>query len=201
MDYDDLGMFATPVDTAVIRTPATGPDPLNVLAFVRFRAAGAVGELVERDKLYRVRVSFLTKFIIDGFSQAQHDWYVANTLVSATCSLTAMNEVDDTGFVMAIDAIRPFIDLSGALGFTVDHAIQSGELCSLSMKGSAYVACFEPARERPRTHSYRQSGSLPAAALDQRLWPRYTQGRPSLVQQDPALRMNPSKFKKIDEGC
>ena len=173
MDYDDLGMYDKPVDTAVIRTPATGPDPLNVLAFVRFRAAGAVGELVQRDKLYRVRVGFLTKFVIDGYNQADHDWYVANTLVSATVSLTAMNIVDDTSFVMAVDAIRPFIDLSGALGFTVDHAIQSGELISFSMKGSAYVACYEPVREPQKTRTYRQSGALASAIVEQRFWPGF----------------------------
>jgi len=48
----------------------------------------------------------LTKFAIDGYSQAEHEWYERNTLVSATVSLTMMNIVDNMGFVMAVDAIQ-----------------------------------------------------------------------------------------------
>ena len=164
MGYEDIGMLPKPVDTAVIRTPATGPDPLNVLAFVRFRTGGVDIHYAEREKLYRWRVGFLTQFMIDGFTQADHEWYQSNTLVSATASLTMMNIYDDTSFVMAVDAITPFVDLSGALGFTVDLAIMSGEEITFSVRGTAYVACFEPQREPMKTRDYHQGGALPSAS-------------------------------------
>jgi hypothetical protein len=193
MSYVDLGTYSKPVETAVIRTPAAGPDPLNVLAFVRFRAAGADVQSYQTD-LYRTRVRFLTKFAIDGYSQAEHEWYERNTLVSATVSLTMMNIVDNMGFVMAVDAIQPFLDLTGALGFIVDSAIQGEDYVTFSMKGAAYVACYEPQRERRKEGKYMQRGALASSIADQQLWPMVSGHRPMglSIRDEATLRVGNS---------
>jgi hypothetical protein len=161
----DLVKLPAPVETEVIRTPAAGPDPLNTLAFVRCAGGGADVATNRVDTLYRYRVHFLSKFRIDGFAQANIDWYRANTLVSATAFVRLYNETEDTNFVCAVDAIVPFIDLDGSLGFEVDLA----QLCggpalfgvtpeiSFGFNVSAYVLLFEPRVELPKPGKFRRN--------------------------------------------
>lgn len=147
-----------PVETAVIRTPAAGPEPLNTLAFVRCAGAGVEIDTDRSDELFTYRVHFLSKFQIAGFTQTNIDWYRANTLVSATAVVNLYNATNDTNFACAVDAVAPFIDLTGALGFDVDLAHLVGPLgvleheldVSFDFKVSAYVLLFEPITEMPR---------------------------------------------------
>jgi len=148
----------TPVETEVIRTSASGPEPFNTLAFMRCAGAGVEIDTDRADTLFTYRVHFLSKFQIDGFTQANIDWYRANTLVSATAVVNLYNATNDTNLVCAVDAVAPFIDLTGALGFDVDLAHLVGALgvfeheldIAFDFKVSAYVLLFEPRREMPR---------------------------------------------------
>lgn len=156
-----------PVATEVIRTPVSGPEPLNVLAFVRCSGGGADIAATRVDTLFAYRVHFLSKFLIDGFAQANIDWYRANTFVSATAFVQMYNATDDTSFVFAIDAINPFIDLTGALGFEVDLAQLFGGAglfsgtpeISFTTDVSAYVLLFEPQKQMPRFGGVRRVSS------------------------------------------
>lgn len=148
----------TPVETEVIRTSASGPEPFNTLAFMRCAGAGVEIDTDRADTLFTYRVHFLSKFQIDGFTQANIDWYRANTLVSATAVVNLYNATNDTNFACAVDAVAPFIDLTGALGFDVDLAHLVGALgvfeheldIAFDFKVSAYVLLFEPVTEMPR---------------------------------------------------
>ena len=155
------------VATEVIRTPVSGPEPLNVLAFVRCSGAGADIAANRVNTLFTYRVHFLSQFLIDGFTQANVDWYRANTFVSATAFVQMYNATVDTNFVFAVDAINPFIDLTGALGFEIDLGQLSGQAgvfgatpeVSFTTHVSAYVLLFEPQTQVPWFGGVRRVGT------------------------------------------
>jgi hypothetical protein len=152
-----------PARTEIIRTPASGPDPANTLAFVRCTGSGGdVG--ISTSELARFEVEFKSKFKIDGFLQAKYDWYLQNTMVSATGVIRLMNTTTDLEFLFALDSCTPFIDLDGTLGFKCVVAMQIDGLglfektaeIDFSYNVSAYVLLFEPRAELPPSGLQRQ---------------------------------------------
>ena len=147
--------MATPpvAKTKIIRTPATGPEPANQLVFLRCRVPGAdVGVAVD-DQLVQWESHFLTEFRLDGYTQANFDWYVENTLVSATASLKLMNTTTDLTFLLGIDTVEPELEQrDGTLGFRCrlaakfqnDAIFASREEIALVATLTAYVLCWEP---------------------------------------------------------
>jgi hypothetical protein len=146
-----------PMKTRMIRTPVTGPDPANTLVHLEGRAPGLDGGGI-RGKWDRQELAFLSEFRIDGYQQADHEWYLENTLVSATAMLRMLNTETDLVFAFAVDRIEPSLALDGTLGFTIaysqyidDDAVfpPTGMVTQLGATVSAYVLCFEPRAERP----------------------------------------------------
>jgi hypothetical protein len=140
----------------MIRTPASGPEPANTLAYIAGKARGndQSGILGRWD---RVALKFRTEFKIDGFVQAQLEWYKANTLVSATAMLRFLNTTTDLQFGFAIDRVEHFIDPDGTLGFVCEQAcfadddawFGGGEEIVFNYALSAWILLYEPRTERP----------------------------------------------------
>jgi hypothetical protein len=145
-----------PVPTYIIRTSADGPKPANTLAFLECRASGA-DIAIDRTDLVRWQTQFKSQFRIDGYLQAKHDWYLANTFVSATGMLRLASTTTDFEFVIALDSIDPFIDLDGVLGFNCQFALQIDGLDLFETSAGldavwnvcAYVLLFEPQPDLP----------------------------------------------------
>lgn len=148
------------VETRILRTPAAGPEPCNTLAFLRCLVPGLdVGVAVDGETV-RAVVSFQTEFRLDGYLQSQFEWYKANTLVSATASLKALNTTTDLTFLLAVDKVEAELrQLDGGLAFHVtcaammqNDALFAGyEEVVLTAALTAYVLCYEPRAERPPT--------------------------------------------------
>jgi hypothetical protein len=151
-----------PIDTRMIRTRATGPEPCNTLVFLRCLHPG-LGVGVPNDELTRSTIRLQTAFRPDGYAQAQYPWYRDNTLVSATASLKLINTTTDLSFLFAVDAITPVLsEVDGGLGFDLDLAswFQNDALfgaaeLAMTVAITAYVLCYEPRSERPPSGSQR----------------------------------------------
>jgi hypothetical protein len=152
------------VETRILRTPAAGPEPCNTLAFLRCLVPGMdVGVAVDGETV-RTVVSFQTEFRLDGYLQSQFEWYKANTLVSATASLKALNTTTDLTFLLAVDKVEAELrQLDGSLAFHVtcaammqnDALFAGHEEVVLTAALTAYVLCFEPRAERPPSGAQR----------------------------------------------
>jgi hypothetical protein len=153
------------MDTSMIRSRATGPEPCNTLAFIRCRVPG-IDVPTNNGKLERRTMKFLTEFRIDGYVQSEHLWYVENTHVSATASLRYINTTTDMHFCVAVDKVTPELQKTdGRLAFLVDLAAYmqvdswpSGynEIAFIASL-TAYVLCFEPRVELPPSGSQRST--------------------------------------------
>ncbi|HEX2853748.1 MAG TPA: hypothetical protein VHO24_10960 [Opitutaceae bacterium] len=145
-----------PIATDIIRTPVAGPQPANTLAFIQCRASGA-DIATSSDDLTQFTVEFKSKFQIDGYLQAKHDWYLANTFISATGMLRVLSTTTDFEFVIALDSVDPFIDLDGMVGFTCGFGLQLDGLgffeksaaLDMTCNVCAYILLYEPVAERP----------------------------------------------------
>lgn len=143
--------------TRIIRSAAAGPEPCNTLAFLRCNVPGIDVPLVD-DEVARDTIHFQTEFRIDGYLNSQYQWYLDNTLVSATASLRFINTTTDMQFLMAVDTVTPDLEQQdGTLTFKVDMAAYmqddawfgGGEELVITASLTAYVLCFEPRPERP----------------------------------------------------
>jgi hypothetical protein len=140
-----------PVHTDIIRILASGPSPANTLVFLSCRASGA-DISISRTDLVRFEVEFKTKLHIDGFKQAQYEWYVDNTKVSATGMIRLANTTTDMEFLVALDNIQSFLDLDGGLGFKCQFGLRIDGLGLLERTAGidmvcdvcAYLLVFEP---------------------------------------------------------
>jgi len=154
----------TPMKTAMIRTPASGPEPANTLAYIAGKARGDAHPWVF-GHWNRVAMKFRTEFKIDGFVQAQHEWYQASTLVSATAMLRFLNTTTDLQFGFAVDRVEHFIDPDGTLGFVCEQAafadddawFGGGEEIVFNYALSAWILLYEPRAERPPSGRQRPS--------------------------------------------
>lgn len=168
---------ALPMRTRMIRTPVTGPDPANTLVHLEGKARG-FDQMGTFGRMHREDIHFRTELQIDGYEQARHDWYLDNTLVSATAMLRMLNTETDHIFTFAVDAVAPVLELDGTLAFVVslaqlidDEAIfpSTGVMAQMGVTISAYVLCTEPRAERPP--SGRQRG----------IWATVDRAQPELV--------------------
>lgn len=159
----DIVAHPTPVRTRILRTPAAGPDPLNTLVYIDCEVAGAQGR-GQYGEWYGVRDQFKTEFKIDGFQQQNYDWYLENTLISATVMLRWFTTTTDLRFSGGLDEIIPSLGQDGTLGFETLWSIyvddeawfpESGNSLEMSFRISAYVLCYEPRAETPRGGSQR----------------------------------------------
>jgi hypothetical protein len=145
-----------PVPTDMIRTPVAGPQPANTLAFIQCRASGA-DIATSSDDLTQFTVEFKSEFRIDGYLQAKHDWYLANTFISATGMLRVLSTTTDFEFVIALDSVDPFIDQDGVVGFNCGFGLQLDGLgffeksagIDMTCNVCAYILLYEPVVERP----------------------------------------------------
>lgn len=151
------------VETRMIRTPVTGPEPCNTLVFLRCLVPG-VDVTQNNGDLVRGTVPLQTTFRLDGYLQSQYRWHRDNTLVSASCSLKLLNTITDLSFLFAVDRVAPVLsEADGGLGFDVDLAswaeddalFASGEKMAMTVSLTAYVLCWEPRAERPTSGSQR----------------------------------------------
>lgn len=151
------------IETKIIRSPATGPEPCNTLVFLQCRVPG-LDVPVLNDERVSHRIRFQTEFRLDGYLQAKYDWYKENTLVSATASLKFVNTTTDLSFMMAVDYVEPLLQqLDGSLAFDVglaawfqdDAWFGGGEEIALTATLTAYVLCYEPRAERPPSGTQR----------------------------------------------
>lgn len=157
------------IETKIIRTPASGPEPCNTLVFLQCRVPG-IDVPVQNDERVSSRIRFQTEFRIDGYLQSKYDWYKHNTLISATASLKALNTTTDLSFMMATEYVEPILQqLDGSLAFDVglaawfqdDSWFDRNEL-ALTATLTAYVLCYEPREERPATGIQRTPWSIAA---------------------------------------
>jgi hypothetical protein len=145
-----------PVKTKMIRTLAAGPKPANTLAFIQCRASGADIE-VHGEGTVAWETEFKSQFTIDGFQQSKHDWYLANTVISATGMLRLANTTTDFEFLIALDSVDPFLDVDGVVGFNCRFALGMDGLGLFVQSAGidavwyvcAYILCFEPRPELP----------------------------------------------------
>lgn len=171
----EIHVVKVAVPTAIIRTPATGPKPANTLVFLRCRAAGGDIGVFDTD-LLQFDVRFKSQFQIDGYLQAQHEWFVANTRVTATGMLRVINTTTDIEFVVGIDSVLPFIDLDGILGFQCRFGMQIDGLglfggtpeLEMTCDVAAYVLLYEPRTELPKSGKSRQRWALGTDELERR---------------------------------
>ena len=142
----------------MLRTAVVGPDPLNTLVYLECDVPGAVGG-GQYGTWIDVNDQFQTEFRLDGFQQQNHDWYVANTLVSAAPMLRWFTTTTDFRFSGGLNELTPSISqLDGTLGFSAMWSIyvddeawfpESGNSIEMSYRISAYVLCYEPRTEPP----------------------------------------------------
>ena len=163
------------MQTSMIRTPVAGPAPANTLVYLSGIADGLRGS-APLGTWTRMDVKFRTQFRLDGYQQKHHERHEQNTIVSATAMLRLLNTTTDLSFTFAADAIEPFLDPDGTLGFTIayahyvdDEAVFGPSVSSVfSAAVSAYVLCYEPETEPPpagwQTGRWVQAVEVPAAA-------------------------------------
>lgn len=149
-------MWPIVAPTRIIRTPATGPEPANTLVFLAFSVPWVPNEL-QPGNTWRGPFEFLSEFRLDGYRQADYDWHVANTLVSATVQLEHVMASTDLNFMLAADYVEPrLMQADGTLGFSVgiagmsdDDAIFTEGFVGLSIAVSAWALCYEPRAAAP----------------------------------------------------
>lgn len=142
--------------TRIIRTPAAGPEPANTLVFLAFSVLWVPNDPQAGDT-WRGPFEFLSEFRIDGYRQADYDWHLANTLVSATVQLEHVMASTDLTFMLAADYVEPrLMQADGTLGFSVgiagmsdDDAIFTQGFVGLSIAVSAWALCYEPRAAAP----------------------------------------------------
>ena len=72
---------------------------------------------------------------------------------------------------MANDAIEPFIDLSGRVGFENQIALRSDFTeIEFEVKGSAYIACYEPTSALSKSGTYLERGARAQPLRDRANW-------------------------------
>lgn len=199
-------VMPTPIKTRLIRTRAAGPEPANTLVYLTCDAPGADSS-PEPGRAIRVEIEFLTEFRIDGYHQQNHDWYVANTIVSATAMLRLLHTPTDVIFVFAVDRIEPFLALDGTLGFVCqvaglldDKAVFPPSLFSVfGIAVSAYVLCYEPRVETPPRGNQRGSWRLvPDRPMFTRQVPRAITANSNLSRITPIQRRPPPPQQDTD---
>jgi hypothetical protein len=163
------------MQTSMVRTPVAGPEPANTLVYLSGIAPGLRGP-APLGTWTRMDVRFRTQFRLDGYEQKHHERHQQNTIVSATAMLRLLNTTTDLSFTFAADAIEPFLDLDGTLGFTIayahhvdDEAVFGPSVTSVfSAAVSAYVLCYEPRTDPPpagwQFGRWAQAVEVPAAA-------------------------------------
>jgi hypothetical protein len=144
-----------PMKVAMIRTPVVGPAPANTLAYISGLARGDNVPGVS-GRWDRVALRIRTSFRIDGYTQANHAWHEANTLVSATAMLRWLETSVDMTFGFGIDRVSHFIDDDGTLGFMFEQSLLgapdtlfSRESIALNYALSAWILLFEPVTQMP----------------------------------------------------
>jgi hypothetical protein len=158
-------VWPTPIHTRIIRTPAAGPEPANTLVYLECRTAGFDSLTHELGTTGRAESEFATEFRLDGYKQSRHEWYLENTIVSATVMLRALNTDTDLSFLIAVDRIEPILGLDGTLSFVCEIALRIDDEAwfppnssvTVGAALSAYVLCWEPRADVPP--SGRQRGS------------------------------------------
>jgi hypothetical protein len=171
--------------THIIRTPVMGPPPANTLVYLECRVGGTdePGILGAWD---RVEIELLTEFQIEDYEQKHHQWYLDNTLVSATAMLRFLNTSTDLAFTFGVDRVEPFLtEQDGRLGFRCqqgilinDDAIISGHIeAVMAYSISAYVLCHEPSSNRPPSGQQRTP------------WSRFIEKIPSSLKSIDAFRI------------
>lgn len=159
--------------TDIIRIPASGPRPANVLAYLRCRASG---EDIDSNGLssFRFTRQFKTEFVIKGFVPAQYQWYLDNVQVSATAMLRIFSTTTDLSFTVAIDEVEPSLDYDGRLGFRcafgvaasgIDWFEKTAEM-DITCDVSAYVLLHEPVESLPPSGKFRPKWAVRAGQLD-----------------------------------
>jgi hypothetical protein len=145
-------------ETRIIRLPAAGPEPANTLVHLHCRIPG-----VKERGLYgsdsRFELEFETAYVIAGYDQRFHDWYVENTQISATAMFRKLDATTDFIFTIALDEVRPFISFkTGAIGFVVTQASivddeawfpESNNEFVMGGSVSAWILAWEPPVQRP----------------------------------------------------
>lgn len=64
-----MALMSTPVETRIIRSAATGPEPCNTLVFLRCLVPG-LDVPVGNDEHVRSTLHFMTEFRLDGYQQS-----------------------------------------------------------------------------------------------------------------------------------
>jgi hypothetical protein len=141
--------------TTFVRSPITGPEPANTLVYLTCVTPGV--EIGLSGGWVTWTHAFQTEFKIDGFQQQNYDWYVQNTVVSATAMLRFLNTTTDLIFAFGVDTVEPALEKDGALGFVLGQAnyiddeaiLFGGGEAVFEVRVSAYVLCYEPRVEPP----------------------------------------------------
>ena len=142
--------------TTFVRSPIAGPDPANTLVYLTCVTPGV--EIGLTGGWVTWTHEFQTEFRIDGFQQQNFEWYVQNTVVSATAMLRFLNTTTDLIFAFGVDAVEPKLEKDGTLGFVLSQAnyiddeaiLFGGGEATFEVRVSAYVLCYEPRVEPPR---------------------------------------------------
>jgi hypothetical protein len=141
--------------TTFVRSPITGPEPANTLVYLTCTTPGV--EIGLTGGWVTWTHAFQTEFRIDGFQQQNYDWYVENTVVSATAMLRFLNTTTDLIFAFGVDTVEPALEKDGTLGFVLGQAnyiddeaiLFGGGEAVFEVRVSAYVLCHEPRVEPP----------------------------------------------------
>jgi hypothetical protein len=152
-----------PVFTEFIRIPAAGPDPCNTLAFLRCSGGAVATPPTPGRGGLRAGFRFETRFRIDGFQQSKYNWYLANTLVSATAHLRDIRASTDMTFQLSVESVTPHLSPDGVIGFDC-QLVGEGEVNEEVHVGygvSAYVLLYEPRVELPRPGVFSQRLNRP----------------------------------------
>ncbi len=147
-----------PVFTEFIRIPAAGPDPCNTLAFLRCSGGAVATPPTPGRGGLRAGFRFGTRFRIDGFQQSKYDWYLENTLVSATVHLRDIRISTDMTFQLAVETVTSYLDVDGVIGFECD-LVGEGEVnheVHVGYDVSAYVLLYEPRVDLPPSGKFSQ---------------------------------------------
>ncbi len=185
------------IKASYIRTPAAGPEPANTLVYLRCPVAGV--DVFGTSPEYRAfDIHFKTDFRIDGYLQAQHEWYEASTQVSATAMFRKLNTTTDLEIQLSVESVEPFLDTDGSIGFVVrqssavdDEAILfgGGEVV-VEATVSAYILCYEPRPELPPSGTQKTKWYRERLAVGERILPRIKKA------------MSPSRKKSgLDNRC
>jgi hypothetical protein len=141
--------------TTLVRSPIKGPEPANTLVYLTCVTPGV--EIGLTGGWVTWTHEFRTEFKLDGFQQQNHDWYLRNTVVSATAMLRFLNTTTDLIFAFGVDTVEPKLEQDGTLAFVLGQAnylddeaiLFGGGEAVFEARVSAYVLCYEPRVEPP----------------------------------------------------